>query len=139
MKISVKYQPNQSQAVEPGSGLLTVHEAQLYLNVFTTQASILMDRQRLELALKRLLQDEGDLFAFKPEVATGAEGSLFSAIVEYCDNDISLKAVARFNNTIIEVCFHDISLKSTLTGDTGRLSALHYVISARHPLVRHPQ
>ncbi|KAI8947178.1 RNA recognition motif 2-domain-containing protein [Xylaria longipes] len=91
-----------AQAVEPGSGLPTIHEGQLYLNVFATQAAILMDRQRLELALRRLLQDEGDLFAFKPELTTGAEGSLFSAIVEYCDNDVSLKAVARFNNTIIE-------------------------------------
>ncbi|KAI0455684.1 RNA recognition motif 2-domain-containing protein [Xylaria acuta] len=91
-----------AQAVEPGSGLPTVHEGQLYLNVFATQAAILMDRQRLEQALKRLLQDEGDLFAFKPELTTGAEGSLFSAIAEYCDNDVSLKAVARFNNAIIE-------------------------------------
>ncbi|KAI1752435.1 RNA recognition motif 2-domain-containing protein [Xylaria castorea] len=91
-----------AQAVEPGSGLPTVHEGQLYLNVFATQAAIMMDRQRLEQALKRLLQDEGDLFAFKPELTTGAEGSLFSAVVEYCDNDVSLKAVARFNNAIIE-------------------------------------
>ncbi|KAI0481657.1 RNA recognition motif 2-domain-containing protein [Xylaria cf. heliscus] len=91
-----------AQAVEPGSGLPTVHEGQLYLNIFATQAAILMDRQRLEIVLRRLLQDEGDLFAFKPELTTGAEGSLFSAIAEYCDNDVSLKAVARFNNTIIE-------------------------------------
>ncbi|KAJ2986435.1 hypothetical protein NUW58_g5033 [Xylaria curta] len=91
-----------AQAVDPGSGLPTIHEGQLYLNVFATQAAILMDRQRLELILKRLLQDEGDLFAFKPELSTGAEGSIFSAVAEYCDNDVSLKAVARFNNTIIE-------------------------------------
>ncbi|KAI0546247.1 RNA recognition motif 2-domain-containing protein [Xylaria curta] len=91
-----------SQAVEPGFSFQTVHEGQLYLNVFATQAAILMDRQRLEQVLKRLLQDEGDLFAFKPELTTGAEGSLFSAVAEYCDNDASLKAVARFNNTIIE-------------------------------------
>ncbi|KAI0405343.1 RNA recognition motif 2-domain-containing protein [Xylaria palmicola] len=91
-----------AQAVEPGSGLPTIHEGQIYLNVFGAQAAILVDRQRLELIIKRLLQDEGDLFAYKPEVNTGAEGSLYSAIAEYCDNDASLKAVARFNNTIIE-------------------------------------
>jgi len=93
-----------TQAVEPGSGLPTIHEGQLYLNIFPISATIGIDPQRLEFALKRLLQDEGDLFAFKPEPTTGTEGSLYSAIVEYCDNDVSLRAVARFNNTIIEVC-----------------------------------
>ncbi|KAI3337014.1 RNA recognition motif 2-domain-containing protein [Xylariaceae sp. AK1471] len=91
-----------SQVVEPGSGLPTIHEGQIYLNVFPTPAAVPIESQRLELALKRLLQNEGDLFAFKPEPTTGAEGSLFSAIAEYCDNDVSLRAVARFNNTIME-------------------------------------
>ncbi|KAF2969257.1 hypothetical protein GQX73_g4363 [Xylaria multiplex] len=91
-----------AQIVEPGTGLQTVHEGQLYLNVFATQVPVLIEPQRIELTLKRLLQDQGDLFAFKPELSTGAEGSLFSAIAEYCDNDVSLRAVSRFNNTIIE-------------------------------------
>ncbi|KAI1122901.1 RNA recognition motif 2-domain-containing protein [Nemania abortiva] len=88
--------------VEPQLDYQTNHEGQLYLNVFATQATTLIECQRLEVTLQRLLQSEGDLFAFKIERATGAEGSIFSAIVEYCDNDVSLKAVARFNNAIIE-------------------------------------
>ncbi|KAI0433941.1 RNA recognition motif 2-domain-containing protein [Xylaria sp. FL1042] len=91
-----------AQYVEPENGRQTVHEGQLYLNVFATNVPIFMESQRFELILKRLLQDQGDLFAFKPEMSTGAEGSLFSAIAEYSDNDVSLKAVSRFNNTIIE-------------------------------------
>jgi hypothetical protein len=90
--------------VEPEYGLQTNHEGQLYLNVFATHATVLVECQQLEATLQRLLQGEGDLFAFKIERTTGAEGSIFSAIAEYCDNDVSLKAVARFNNTIIEVC-----------------------------------
>ncbi|KAI8634921.1 RNA recognition motif 2-domain-containing protein [Xylariaceae sp. FL1651] len=91
-----------SQFVEPGSGLPTIHEGQLYINVFATQTAVNTESQKLELTLKRLLQDEGDLFAFKADSSTGAEGSLFSAIAEFCDNDVSLRAVARFNNSIIE-------------------------------------
>jgi hypothetical protein len=92
------------QVVEPGTGLPTIHEGQLYLNVFPTQAAIHIESQRLEITLKRILQNEGDLFAFKAQPSTGAEGSVFSAIAEYCDNDASLRAVARFNNVIVEVC-----------------------------------
>ncbi|KAI1265087.1 RNA recognition motif 2-domain-containing protein [Xylariaceae sp. FL1019] len=91
-----------SQAIEPGSGAITIHEGQIYLNVFATQVAILMERDQLELVLKELLQEEGDLFAFKVDPTTGAEGSLFSAIAEYCDNDVSLRAVSRFNNVVIE-------------------------------------
>ncbi|KAI0816385.1 RNA recognition motif 2-domain-containing protein [Xylaria sp. FL0064] len=91
-----------AQYVEPETGRQTVHEGQIYLNVFATNIPFFIEPQRFELILKRLLQDQGDLFAFKPEMSTGAEGSLFSAIAEYCDNDVSLKAVSRFNNTIIE-------------------------------------
>ncbi|KAI1281417.1 RNA recognition motif 2-domain-containing protein [Xylaria sp. FL0933] len=91
-----------AQYVEPETGRQTVHEGQIYLNVFATNIPFFIESQRFELILKRLLQDQGDLFAFKPEMSTGAEGSLFSAIAEYCDNDVSLKAVSRFNNTIIE-------------------------------------
>ncbi|KAI2637518.1 RNA recognition motif 2-domain-containing protein [Xylaria nigripes] len=88
--------------VEPAAGLQTVHEGQLYLNVFPTPMASSIEAQRLELTLKMILQAEGDLFAFKSDRFPGAEGSLFSAIAEYCDNDVSLQAVARLNNTIIE-------------------------------------
>ncbi|GAP89639.1 putative meiosis protein mei2 [Rosellinia necatrix] len=114
-----------AQAVEPGASLPTIHEGQLYLNVFATPVATVIEQHRLVIILKKLLQDEGDLFAFKPELATGAEGSLFSAIAEYCDNDVSLKAVARFNNTIIEGGFQlcialyrpDISSYGTINND----------------------
>ncbi|KAI0971707.1 RNA recognition motif 2-domain-containing protein [Xylaria arbuscula] len=91
-----------AQFVEPETGRQTIHEGQLYLNVFATHVPVFIEPQRFELILKRLLQEQGDLFALKPELNAGAEGSLFSAIAEYCDNDVSLKAVSRFNNTIIE-------------------------------------
>ncbi|KAI0527860.1 RNA recognition motif 2-domain-containing protein [Xylaria bambusicola] len=94
-----------AQFVEPEIGRQTIHEGQVYLNVFATGVPIIIEPQRFELTLKRLLQDHGDLFAFKPELTTGAEGSLFSAIAEYCDNDTCLEAVSKFNNTIIEGCF----------------------------------
>lgn len=125
--------------MEPEYGLQTNHEGQLYLNVFSTPATGLFECQRLEVTLQRLLQAEGDLYAFKVERTTGAEGSIFSAIAEYCDNDVSLKAVARFNNTIIEVSYLDILAKLKLTKRIGRLSTLHCVVSARHPLLRHRQ
>ncbi|KAI1433961.1 RNA recognition motif 2-domain-containing protein [Xylaria sp. CBS 124048] len=91
-----------AKVAEPGTVPPTIHEGQLYLNVFSTPVASPIESQRLELILKRILQDEGDLFAFKPESSTGAEGSLFSAIAEYCDNDVSLNAVSRLNNRIIE-------------------------------------
>ncbi|KAI1426697.1 RNA recognition motif 2-domain-containing protein [Xylaria sp. FL1777] len=117
-----------AQFVEPETGRQTIHEGQLYLNVFATHVPVFIESQRFELILKRLLQDQGDLFAFKPELTTGAEGSLFSAIAEYCDNDVSLKAVSRFNNTIIEGGFQlcitlyrpDVSAYGTAT--TGVIS-----------------
>lgn len=58
--------------------------------------------RRLYNFMHALLQNEGDLFAFKLQ-ATGVEGSIFNAIVEYCENDISLQAVARLNGQVIEV------------------------------------
>jgi hypothetical protein len=60
----------------------------------------------LEATLKNLLQEEGDLYAFKAERAKGAEGSVFSAIAEYCDKNASLEAVRRFSNKIIAVGNH---------------------------------
>ncbi|KAI1818801.1 RNA recognition motif 2-domain-containing protein [Poronia punctata] len=94
-----------SQAVEPGSGLATIHEGQLYLNIFPLTAGIGLESNRLDFALTRLLREEGDLFAFKPEPTSGTRGSLYSAVVEYCDTDVALKAVLRFNNQIIEGAF----------------------------------
>ncbi|KAJ8123704.1 hypothetical protein ONZ43_g404 [Nemania bipapillata] len=117
-----------AQVVEPEYGLQTNHEGQLYLNVFATQATVFVECQRLEVTLQRLLQTEGDLFAFKIERTTGAEGSIFSAIAEYCDNDVSLKAVARFNNTIIEggfqlcIALYRPDIRSYGTANNGVIS-----------------
>ncbi|KAI1638900.1 RNA recognition motif 2-domain-containing protein [Biscogniauxia mediterranea] len=95
-----------SLVVEPTSGLITAHEGQLYLNVFATPAAPSGTPQQLETTLKTLLQSEGDLFAFKAQ-STGAEGSVLSAVIEYCDNDMSLRAVSKFNNVLVnglQVC-----------------------------------
>ncbi|KAI1082352.1 RNA recognition motif 2-domain-containing protein [Whalleya microplaca] len=88
-----------SLVVEPGAGLVTSHEGQLYLSVFAYLVNNWSDSQQLEAFLKNLLQSEGDLFAFK--VQDGVEGSLMSAVVEYCDNDMSLRAISKFNGVVI--------------------------------------
>ncbi|KAI0115002.1 RNA recognition motif 2-domain-containing protein [Daldinia grandis] len=88
-----------SSVVEPGAGSVTAHEGQLYLSVFPHSASTITT-QKLESFLKELLETEGDLFAFK--IREGVQGSLLSAIVEYCDNDMSLRAVSKFNSVVVE-------------------------------------
>ncbi|KAL7626686.1 hypothetical protein AAE478_003460 [Parahypoxylon ruwenzoriense] len=90
---------NINQVVEPGIGLVTAHEGQLYLSVFAHSTNTITEPQQLENFLKNLLQSEGDLFAFKTR--EGVEGSLMSAVVEYCDNDMSLRAVSRFNGVVV--------------------------------------
>jgi hypothetical protein len=52
--------------------------------------------------LQNLLLSEGDLFAFKTQEG-GVEGSLLFAVVEYCDNDVSLRAVSNLNGKVVEV------------------------------------
>ncbi|KAI1501302.1 RNA recognition motif 2-domain-containing protein [Biscogniauxia marginata] len=116
-----------SLIVEPASGLITAHEGQLYLNVFATPAAPPTTPQQLETILKTLLQSEGDLFAFKTQ-SSGAEGSVLSAVVEYCDNDMSLRAVSRFNNVVVnglQVCitlFRPDIPSSTSTIQGGMIS-----------------
>ncbi|KAI1464745.1 RNA recognition motif 2-domain-containing protein [Daldinia caldariorum] len=88
-----------SSVVEPGAGSVTAHEGQLYLSLFPHLPSRITTLQ-LESFLKELLQSEGDLFAFK--IRDGVQGSLISALVEYCDNDMSLRAVSKFNNAVVE-------------------------------------
>ncbi|KAI1824877.1 RNA recognition motif 2-domain-containing protein [Xylaria intraflava] len=91
-----------AKIAEPTAGLATIHEGQLYLNVFPTSVASAIEPGQLNLRVKKILQEEGDLFAFKPNVGDGAEGSLFSAVAEYCENDVSLNVVTRLNNAIIE-------------------------------------
>ncbi|KAI5864582.1 RNA recognition motif 2-domain-containing protein [Durotheca rogersii] len=88
-----------SQVVEPGVGLVTAHEGQLYLSVFAHAANAITDPQQLEAFLKDILQSEGDLFAL--QTREGVQGSLMSAVVEYCDNEMSLRAVSRFNGVVV--------------------------------------
>lgn len=59
------------------------------------------DPKRLEFIVKRILQGEGDLFAFKiqPEL----EGTILNAVIEYCENNVSLKAVSDLNGRVIDV------------------------------------
>ncbi|KAH9906439.1 RNA recognition motif 2-domain-containing protein [Xylariomycetidae sp. FL2044] len=94
------------QVIESASGIVTAHEGQMYTCVFPLPgASIpspsgIVDTRQLETLLKQLLQTEGDLFAFKTH--PGMEGSIMSAVIEYCDNDTSLRAVPIFNNMIFQ-------------------------------------
>lgn len=85
----------------PASGNTTCHEGQLYLSVFPHRLELPNDPKRLEVIVKRILQSEGDLFAFK--LQPGIEGSILSAVVEYCENDMSLKAVSNLNGRVIDV------------------------------------
>ncbi|KAI0022039.1 RNA recognition motif 2-domain-containing protein [Xylariomycetidae sp. FL0641] len=90
-----------SQTVSPGNGSVTAHEGQLYLNIFGNGPGINVDRQQLQATLKRVLEGQGDLYAYKPQ-AVGAEGSIINAVAEYCENDTSLRAVSNLNNVIVD-------------------------------------
>ena len=89
------------QIVAPASGYTTCHEGQLYLTVFPHGLEIPNDLKQLEISVKSILQGEGDLFAFK--LQPGVEGSLLSAVVEYCENDVSLKVVSNLNGRVVRV------------------------------------
>lgn len=52
--------------------------------------------------MQAFLAEQGDLFAFKVH-GEGVEGSILSAIVEYCDNDTSLRAVSELHGRVVEV------------------------------------
>ncbi|KAI1097269.1 RNA recognition motif 2-domain-containing protein [Jackrogersella minutella] len=88
-----------SSVVEPGAGLATAHEGQVYLSVFSHLANP-VTAQQLEEFVKAALRSEGDLYAFKRH--EGVAGSLMSAIVEYCDNDMSLRAASKLNSLLVE-------------------------------------
>ncbi|KAI0840640.1 RNA recognition motif 2-domain-containing protein [Hypoxylon sp. FL0890] len=93
-----------SSVVEPGAGLVTIHEGQVYLSVFPHSTNP-MTVSQIEGIVKMVLRSEGDLYAFK--LHDGAEGSLMSAIAEFCDNDMSLRAVSKFNSVVmgeIQIC-----------------------------------
>ncbi|KAI1144107.1 RNA recognition motif 2-domain-containing protein [Hypoxylon sp. FL0543] len=87
-----------SMVVEPGAGLVTIHEGQIYLSVFPHSANPMAVSQ-IEGIMKMILRSEGDLYAFK--LHDGVEGSLMSAIAEFCDNDMSLRAVSKFNSLVM--------------------------------------
>ncbi|KAI2471666.1 RNA recognition motif 2-domain-containing protein [Annulohypoxylon bovei var. microspora] len=88
-----------SSVVEPGAGLVTAHEGQVYLSVFSHSMQPIT-AQQLEEFLKAALRTEGDLYAFKPH--EGVVGSVMSAIAEYCDNDMSLRAMAKLNSVVVQ-------------------------------------
>ncbi|KAI0127893.1 RNA recognition motif 2-domain-containing protein [Xylariales sp. AK1849] len=90
-----------SQVVDPTSGLITAHEGQLTLAVFGPPTLQSVDANQLQSFLHSVLLSQGDLFAFKVQ-AHGVEGSLLSAIVEYCDNDVSLRAVSELSGKVVD-------------------------------------
>ncbi|KAI1862493.1 hypothetical protein JX265_009207 [Neoarthrinium moseri] len=90
-----------SQVVDPTSGLITAHEAQLTLTVFGPQTLQAFDLSQLPGLLQSILATQGDLFAFKVQTG-GPQGNVLSAIVEYCDNDVSLRAVSELNGKVLD-------------------------------------
>ncbi|RYP25464.1 hypothetical protein DL767_008382 [Monosporascus sp. MG133] len=92
-----------------GWGAVTCHEGQIYLTVFPHGVNLPNDLKQLEMIVKNVLQGEGDLFAFK--LQPGVEGSLFSALIEYCDNDMSLNAVSHLNGTVVNIMLRNIPNK----------------------------
>jgi hypothetical protein len=90
------------KVVDPTSGLITAHEGQLALAVFAPQSLQNVDRGRLVHFVHELLMEQGDLFSFKIDME-GVKGSVLSAVVEYCDNDVSLRAVSELHGKVVEV------------------------------------
>ncbi|ORY63590.1 RNA recognition motif 2-domain-containing protein [Pseudomassariella vexata] len=90
-----------TQIVDPTSGLITAHEGQLNLAVFAHPSLESIDLNQLQGFVQGVLQAEGDMFAFKAQ-ASGVEGSLLNAVIEYCDNDISLRVVSKLSGTVID-------------------------------------
>ncbi|KAI1094580.1 RNA recognition motif 2-domain-containing protein [Rostrohypoxylon terebratum] len=88
-----------ASAVDPNAGLVTGHEGQVYLSVFSHSMQPITT-QELEEFLKALLRTEGDLYAFKPH--DGVTGSVMSVIAEYCDNDMALRAVTKLNGVVVD-------------------------------------
>ncbi|KAI4603421.1 hypothetical protein KJ359_003231 [Pestalotiopsis sp. 9143b] len=90
-----------SQAIDPTSGLITAHEGQLLLAVFAPPSLHRVDQVQLVNFMQEVLGEQGDLFAFKIN-AEGVPGSIMSAIVEYCDNDVSLRATSALNGKVVK-------------------------------------
>ncbi|KAI2626476.1 RNA recognition motif 2-domain-containing protein [Hypoxylon sp. NC1633] len=87
-------------AVDPQASFYTAHEGQLYMSVFMHPPAVPVHTSVLETIVKQLLQTEGDLFAFKTR--PGVHGSMMSAIVEYCENQESIRAAEKFHNVVLE-------------------------------------
>lgn len=90
------------QTVKLTSGLITAHEGQLTLAVFAPPPLQGVDAASLANFMQGIFREQGDLFAFKVTLQ-GVEGSVMSAILEYCDNDVSLRATAELNGQVVKV------------------------------------
>ncbi|KAI1213433.1 RNA recognition motif 2-domain-containing protein [Annulohypoxylon truncatum] len=117
-----------SSVVEPGAGLVTAHEGQVYLSVFSHSMQPITVQQ-LEEFLKAALRTEGDLYAFKPH--EGVTGSAMSGIAEYCDNDMSLRAIAKLNGVVVQgfqICIvlyrPDVAPSASQSGLIGSTSSI---------------
>ncbi|KXJ94391.1 RNA recognition motif 2-domain-containing protein [Microdochium bolleyi] len=89
-----------SMVVEARAGLVTSHEGQLYLSVFAYPAQRTSGSERIQDTVLSLLRPEGDVFALKQQ--TGVEGSLFSAVIEYCDGETALRVVSKLHGLVVE-------------------------------------
>ncbi|KAK8117488.1 uncharacterized protein PG998_005769 [Apiospora kogelbergensis] len=102
-----------SQVVNPTGGIITAHEGQVALAVFAPPSLAGTNPLQLYDMLQQKLQNEGDLYAFKLQ-ATGVEGSVFNAVVEYCENDISLQAVSKLHLHNTEILQQGFQICMTL-------------------------
>ncbi|KAJ1335459.1 RNA recognition motif 2 [Microdochium nivale] len=89
-----------SMVIEPQAGLVTSHEGQLYLSVFSYSAQSATESDCLHDLVLSLLRVEGDVFAMKPQ--TGVEGSLYNAVIEYCDGETALRVMAKLHGLMVD-------------------------------------
>jgi hypothetical protein len=88
--------------VDPSSGMVTEHEGQLTLAVFSSLTPQAVDPNQLKPLVQNILAAHGDLFAFKIQ-PNGVGSSVMNALVEYCDNDVSLRAITELGSKVVEV------------------------------------
>jgi len=69
--------------------------------VFAYASHSALNTDKIQDIILSILRLEGDVFALKPQV--GVQGSLFNAIVEYCDRASAVQAVAKLHGLVMDV------------------------------------
>ena len=84
----------------PMVNLTTAYEGQVSVVVHAT-AEVSDGWKKAERVIKKILQGEGDIFAFK-RISSTVDG-IFRAVAEFSDINSSLTAVSRLDGLILEV------------------------------------